>query len=629
MAGRTSVLVSVLALAGCTKGPCEPRCLEVGKCAAVTTGTAEQCVDCLEDRHCRGNPLAFGPTCDVSSSRCVCASDAECAGNRNGGQCDDVVRRCHCDQDSDCLPGLRCAGQYLSTRICVAPCRSDDDCPDRTAPHCDVASGDCLACVTSNHCEDSPEGTRCEDHQCACETDADCKGSYPWGNRCRTGAGWCGCEADADCTDNPNGPKCADNNRCTCDKDSDCTRPPYTDCALPHGQASYMHCQRPCTADADCAGKGSLGACAGGTCVECIDDAHCPSAYSPYCDAQRKACVECTTDAHCSGSWCDAETGWCVQCTTDADCSSSSVGPWCRDGRCECETDADCSKSPDGSKCTYWYCGCDGDADCTDPSTSKCRASGRCGCEVDANCNKDPNGSKCNLDGSCGCETDAQCTIAPYTICPQADAYSSYLYLYCQEPCASDADCADKWSQLNRCKLGDARCVQCLGDGDCNSSYSKYCLLASNSCVECRSDLDCSGGSRPLCLVSTGKCVSCSSDQDCAKSEDGKACDAASGQCTCRTDADCASLPFKKVCDPTAGCRECRVDSDCGPASLGNKCGTSSWSDGTCECGTDEDCASNVTGHKCNWQICSCVTNADCPPPRKCTGYYFSVAICQ
>ena len=605
MTGRALVLVSALALAGCTNGPCDSRCLEVGKCVVATT---QQCVDCLEDRHCRGNPLAFGPTCDVPSNRCVCTTDADCAGIRNGGRCDEVLRRCHCDQDSDCLPGTRCAGRFLSTRICVAPCRSDSDCPALEAPHCDVASGDCVACVTADHCHDSPEGTRCEDHRCTCKTDADCKGSYPWGNRCREEAARCGCETDADCAGNPNGPTCADNRRCTCDRDSDCTVAPYTDCALPNSAANFMHCQRPCTTDADCQRKGGLKVCAGGTCAECTEDKHCSSAYAPHCDVQENVCVNCTADADCGGYWCDAETHGCVQCRTDTDCASSSAGPWCRWDFCECETDADCSKSPDGVKCTSYQ---------------------RCGCEVDADC-KASSAPKCYYKMLCGCETDAQCTVAPYSRCAQTSAYSGYLH--CREPCTSDADCTDEWSLLSRCKLPDAKCVQCLGDSDCSSGSSKYCLLASNICVECRSDLDCAGSSRPLCLVSTGKCVTCTTDQDCAKSEDGRACDAASGRCTCRTDADCASLPFKKVCDPAAGCRECKEDSDCGPASLGNKCNFFSQygaDEGTCYCSTDEDCATNETGHKCIWVACSCVTDADCPTPRKCTGYYFSVAICQ
>ena len=588
---------------------CEQKCLDEAPYKCVTS--SDSCVDCIEDKHCQGNPYAFGPTCDTSSNKCTCQANADCVGNKNGAKCDDTLGRCYCDSDSDCEAPRKCVGKYLSTKVCALPCKVDVDCKDPIKPRCDAAAGECVECVTTEHCKDSPEGTLCEEKECTCKAAVDCNGDYPWGNKCRTSTGdtsRCGCDVDGDCGGNANGPKCAATyNKCTCETDGDCTKAPYTKCAKPYSYASYMHCQKPCATDADCASKGTLKACDNGTCVACLDDSHCTSSYSAHCDAAKKECVECKNDSHCSGSkpFCDVANAECVECKANPDCGASQDGSLCDNGSCGCKVDAECKgASAWGNKCVNSY--------------------GRCGCDADGNCGGNANGPKCYTSLSkCTCETDGQCTKAPYTKCAKPSSYSSYMH--CQKACAADADCADK-SGLNICKVATGKCVQCKGDADCKSSYSKYCMVATNTCVECKADADCTSKSYPACQVAKGKCVACLNSAHCAQSEDGKVCDTAKSQCTCKVNADCANAQFNKVCDATSGCQECKTDPDCGPGSLGNTCSGS-----ICVCGADADCASNTTGHMCDvsMQACSCMTDADCPAPKKCTGDYIGIAICQ
>lgn len=592
---------------------CEQKCLDEKPyyCVTSTSSGVDTCVACLEDKHCQNNPYAFGRTCDTTLHTCVCESDGECQTNKNGARCHKNLGRCYCEADADCAAPLRCVGTHLTTSICALPCKLDADCPDSPRPFCDVASGKCVACSTSDHCKISPEGALCRNNTCTCASDGDCAGDRPWGNTCRLattpgGVSRCGCETDGDCGGNANGPKCKTiYNKCTCEGDGDCAKAPYTTCAEPYTAATYKHCQRPCAGDADCVGKG--GACDTSTskCVACLDDSHCQSSYWPVCDVARKKCVECKNDSHCAGSepYCDAASGTCVACESNADCQGSQNGSVCDAGSCGCSADVDCKGAyPWGGTCI----------------------AGSCGCSTDADCAGNPNGPTCYAaHNKCTCSGDAQCTEAPYTTC--AAPYSSASYTHCQKPCASDADCAGL-TGLATCDTATGKCVACMKDGDCTSSLYQYCLGAIGQCVECRSDADCQSSYSPACLVATGDCVECKTDAHCATSLGGKVCDVAKSSCTCKTGADCSNNQFAQVCD-TTGCEECVGDADCGVDSLGQTC------DGSiCVCATDADCASHTVGHRCDtsMQACSCQSDADCPAGKSCTGTYLSsIQICQ
>ena len=111
---------------------------------------------------------------------------------------------------------------------------------------------------------------------------------------------------------------------------------------------------------------------------------------------------------------------------------------------------------------------------------------------------------------------DGDCTAAPYTKC--AAPYSSASYNHCQKPCATDADCAGL-SGLNTCNTGTGKCVACMQDSDCTSTYYKYCMASNGQCVQCRSDADCTSSTYKFCAVSTGNCVECKTNADCASNQ--------------------------------------------------------------------------------------------------------------
>jgi hypothetical protein len=569
---------------------CEAQCVAEAKhlCVLDPNAATTDCVDCLSDAHCQQNPWSFGPKCKTTTNKCRCEDDGDCSENKNGSKCKTTYGRCHCETDADCAPPLRCVDKYQSTSICGKPCATNSDCLDPEKPNCDAATGKCVACAAADDCKNSPNGSLCEETKCTCKADADCKGDYPWGNKCITTSKRCGCDADGDCAANPNGPKCqATFHKCTCETDAECSKAPYTRCARPYAGSSYKHCQKACASSADCASRTGLKICdaAKGICVACMQDTDCTSSYSPYCSPPLGKCVACKEDSHCTTRdkpFCDASQGKCIECNANADCANSMDGKVCDKGNCKCVSDADCSGSyPWGKKCIKSY--------------------GRCGCDADADCSGNPHGAKCYATyNKCTCAGDGECKSAPYTKC--AAPYSSASYNHCQKPCASDTDCAGL-SGLKTCNQGTGKCVACMKDSDCTSSYYKYCMASNGQCVQCRSDADCAANKTyKFCAAASGKCVEC------------------------KTAADCAGNPFAKICDPTSGCEECKKDADCGVGSLGNRCSGS-----ICVCATDADCAGRTAGNKCDtsMQACSCTVDADCPTGKKCTGNFLGISVCQ
>lgn len=338
---------------------CEAECVGQAAYLCVTQPSSGECVACVSDNECRANPRAFGPTCDTTTNKCTCGSDAECADNDNGHRCKTSLSRCYCDSDADCAAPLRCVGKYLSTKICAQPCASDTDCRDPSKSACDVATGECIECTGDGHCAGNPDGPVCVDGSCTCQADGDCRGGYAWGDRCRASSKRCSCQADVDCGNNPHGPTCYTSyGMCSCSSDSEC-KPPYSKCAAYSAYGSFKHCQRPCTADADCTGTSSLKICdvAAGVCVACLQDADCTGTYK-YCNSTSGRCVKCRSDADCSASSiynrCLASTGSCKECVEDEHCAASSRGKRCSSSanRCSCLGEADC---PAGTTCSGTY----------------------------------------------------------------------------------------------------------------------------------------------------------------------------------------------------------------------------------------------------------------------------------
>jgi hypothetical protein len=158
-------------------------------------------------------------------------------------------------------------------------CTSDSYC-NLSSPHCDTASGQCVACVTDSQCT-QPGLQRCasmlEPPRCVqCGVDADCGGP---GKACQPATHQCvpACTSDQMCPENAS------------------------------------HCDEH------------------GLCVACINDDDCYTGRGgpmESCDQTIGACVQsqCTTDLECPPmSVCDTNTNRCVGCLTNIDCPPNAV----------------------------------------------------------------------------------------------------------------------------------------------------------------------------------------------------------------------------------------------------------------------------------------------------------------
>jgi MYXO-CTERM domain-containing protein len=131
-------------------------------------------------------------------------------------------------------------------------CSSDEDCSDPAAPHCDLSTGMCEACLVDAHCE---ADFVCHQYECI--------------------------------------PKCFGD----------------ADCEAPTAHCSPEGVCLECLDDAHCpVGELCLSEPGVGECVECIVDEDCP-ADSPWC-SWSSTCVECLdhadcpADEHCSEDVC-------------------------------------------------------------------------------------------------------------------------------------------------------------------------------------------------------------------------------------------------------------------------------------------------------------------------------------
>jgi hypothetical protein len=393
---------------------------------------------CAADADCKsGYPAGFKCVTPMleKTQRCGCDDDAQCKGNPHGPDCDTIEGRCTCASNADCkAPYTLCVpqqGSLFTYYHCEKPCKSDADCVTSGKPACDTASGKCVECTKEAHCTSSAKpgcntstfkcvactkdshcsgeeplcrfssntcvmckvaadcassryGKVCTSNNCTCTGAADCTGFYAWGAECVNQSGYgnrCGCLSTAKCLNNANGPTCDTSyGVCTCAKDTDCKKTPLTTCGQYSSAASFFHCHKPCTSDADCkALDAGLDICLTTTkqCVECTKDADCAAVSSTkkYCLVASNTCVSCKTNAHCASNTftktCVPAKG-CVECVKDADCGVDSLGNKCTANNfCACASDADCANRNVGHKCgKYAACECLVDGDC--PSGKTC-----------------------------------------------------------------------------------------------------------------------------------------------------------------------------------------------------------------------------------------------------------------
>lgn len=164
----------------------------------------------------------------------------------------------------------------------MAGCSRDRDCPLRSQ-RCDVASGQCVACVTDVDCATAGHPF-CDSmlHQCVeCEVDVNCPGGFcePTTHRCVF--------------------SCADAGSCP---------DFYQICTLNRVCVD-------CRTSADCVGAraGPWCAVAVGQCVQCLARDQCTQDRLPLCNTATNRCVECLSNRDCSsGEACEPQSHSCV-----------------------------------------------------------------------------------------------------------------------------------------------------------------------------------------------------------------------------------------------------------------------------------------------------------------------------
>ncbi|HVY30697.1 MAG TPA: hypothetical protein VHB79_29260 [Polyangiaceae bacterium] len=105
---------------------------------------------------------------------------------------------------------------------------------------------------------------------------------------------------------------------------------------------------------------------------------------------------------------------------------------------------------------------------------------------------------------------------------------------------------------------GNGKCVQCLGDSDCDGD--KVCTSGlCKASVDCSDSSDCSGGQ--VCDQASGTCVGCLSSKDC---DAGQACmdHGCQTRPACDYTSDCSGGLLCEVSEHI--CVACRDDEDCG-----------------------------------------------------------------
>lgn len=92
--------------------------------------------------------------------------------------------------------------------------------------------------------------------------------------------------------------------------------------------------------------------------------------------------------------------------------------------------------------------------------------------------------------------------------------------------CTTDEQCTDSDEPL--CKVSEGRCVECLGDMDCDAN--ELCEddgECSTRPIPCTSALQCAGSDDPFCHPTLQVCVECANDNHCPGNE------------TCQPDNEC------------------------------------------------------------------------------------------
>jgi hypothetical protein len=524
----------------CTDGTCETGCRPLGD---VCDWAGDCCTsNCDATGHCAPTCLSYGSSCSASSQ---CCSGLGCA----SGTCSwDCATSGACTNDDQCCSGYGCRAGRCQAGACGTlfhACETHDDC-------CTAAQGGKnYLCGPEKTCVIGMPGD-------ACDTNADCSGSYP----CRNGyCNW----TNASRAD---GQSCLDDLECksgTCTSSSPgvpgiCCSGQGTSCVA--GGYGTVCCE-PLT----CTGAPGAQTC--GTCLDwtnsgegkanqCTSTSQCCPGQGLVCSAgeccERRGESCSSADQCCLGQTCGDVTTWqgtqssvCCgdfegSCWYDSDCcdgylcanAGNSTPTKCLKAPGQaCAADAECADwegckiqpgETTGTCCSHEMGSCKSDSDCCsgicDLAMGLCEYAPEYGdCLVDNDCSS---GSYGDYPGPiCG----GNANVGPLTCCPVPG-----------DTCQSAADCCEEGNSCKTwlseptygadmttpvcCRETQASCTDdaecctgvCLTDYGSGYAQQKCCAYPYMTTFTCTADADCCYGSgdpvyaRTACSPTTNRC---------------------------------------------------------------------------------------------------------------------------
>lgn len=478
-------------------------------------------------------------------------------------------------------------------------CATNLDCAGRLdAPFCDVTSGRCVACLTSDRCK---KGEWCNAGECVkgCRDDSDCIGAKPGDP---VGSGDAG-KADADAAAATKMTCNATLHLCVgCTADADCN-PGYL-CSISGsgGDAGADATSTDATADAGNGGVCVPGCnpehacptgldCCGGACISTKADLNNCGACGKVCDTLAHTTVKCAEGAckiaSCDLGWADCTGGDTDGCETDIftkveTCGGCGTPCTVANGTGKCEGGA-CKVA----SCSTGFDDCDGVAsNGCEQQLNTLTHCGKCGqgCSV-------PNATGNCGDGNCrigACNTGwKDCDGIPATGCEINTATNPNNCGTCGTVCPSTGgtpECAAGVCKYSTCAAGFGNCD---GVTDC----SKKITDDVNNCGACGRTCTFANAT-PQCIGTSCSIVSCNTGF---------------GNCNGITTDGCeTSLDSVTNCGTCGGtCSRTNATATCGTGAC--KIGTCSPNFGNCDGIDDNGCEKSLTSDPANCGGCGSV----------------------
>ena len=385
---------------------------------------------------------------------------------------------------------------------------------------------------------------------------------------------------------------CSGSNGNTCLTSKDCLS--GETCVANLCQGSNVEAKMKCVQNSDCASgefcDQSSGECTVLEVTGCDENTDCPP--HQRCQISLSICVDgtrsCLDDSECSGYFCNSVTNTCVQCIDNAHCPA---GQECRASQCidanipRCSMDNECL--PPQTICENATC------------SPGCAIPGGLTCQLGTTCNEntgrcDPAGNGCNDDSQCGAPQSVCINGACTPGCGEVSGLMCNSNEVCDTttgrcvtipaPCANDAECSPPMTvcESGQCVGGCDQIggIACTGGYTCNSSTGR-CDPPTGGPM-CTSDAQCNAP-QTICDLNTGTCTPGCLAVACPQ---GQMCNQTTGHCE-----------NQNMMPPTGGAQldaSCTVNTDCASsscfdfgASLGKRCVQG--------CSASADCPQNFT----------------------------------